>query len=65
MVGYIEIAKSPVATAHDEGVAQPSPPVTVAERASHADASHATRAGTPRRSDGPLRTRAEAEGPCT
>ncbi len=32
VVGYIEIAKSPVATAHDEGV-QPSPPVTVAEPA--------------------------------
>ena len=48
VVGYIEIAKSPVATAHDEGVA-PSPPVTVAERASHADASHAApgRPGAP------------------
>ena len=74
VVGYIEIAKSPVATAHDEGV-EPSPPVTVAERASHADASHAGAShrdashadggpGMPRRSDGPLRTRAEAEGPC-
>jgi len=29
VLGYIEIARSPVATAHDEGVA-PSPPVTVA-----------------------------------
>jgi hypothetical protein len=68
VVGYIEIAKSPVATAHDEGV-EPSPPVAVAERASHSGASHRDAghadggAGTPRRSAGPLRTRAEAEGP--
>ena len=34
VVGYIEIAKSPVATAHDEdGGLQPSPPVTVAASA--------------------------------
>ena len=79
VVGYIEIAKSPVATAHDEGV-QPSPPVTVAEPAGvRADARAAMRrrparpAATPHgragrddassRPDGHWRTRAEAEGP--
>ena len=67
VVGYIEIAKSPVATAHDEAV-QPSPPVTVDAAADtgqagagQAGAGRAGREEALRRSGGHLRSRAEAE----
>jgi drug/metabolite transporter (DMT)-like permease len=64
VIGYIEIAKSPVAMADDE-VAQPSPPVSVDAPAiaGQADAGQAdaARDGMPGRSDGGLRSRAEAE----
>ena len=63
VVGYIEIAKSPVATAHD-GAVQPSPPVAVDAAAATGQAG----AGQPdgreealRRSGGHLRSGAEAE----
>ena len=63
VVGYIEIARSPVATAHDEAV-QPSPPVAVDAAASAGQAG----AGQPdgreealRRPGGHLRGRAGAE----
>jgi hypothetical protein len=74
VVGYIEIAKSPVATAHDEEIL-PSPPVSVdaAADAGQAGAGHAGAGlagggqvdgqdGTRQRSGGDLRARAEADG---
>ncbi len=77
VVGYIEIAKSPVAMANDEEV-QPSPPVSMdavgvhaAADAGHADARLADggqmdgQARTRQRSGGDLRARAEADGRCT
>ena len=68
VVGYIEIAKSPLAAAHDEAV-QPSPPVAV-DAAAHTGQAGAGQAGAGRpdgreealrRSGGQLRGRAEAE----
>lgn len=74
VVGYIEIAKSPVAMANDEEV-QPSPPVSVdsvdvdsAADAGHADVGRARggqvdgQAGMRQRSGGDRRARAEADG---
>ena len=66
VVGYIEIAKSPVAAAHDEGV-QPSPPVSVDAPADTGPASAGQvdgRDSTPGRTDAQLRSRAEAERGC-
>jgi drug/metabolite transporter (DMT)-like permease len=73
VVGYIEIAKSPVATAHDEEDVQPSPPVSVDAPAAVGQADAGQVAGGPAdgrdralgRSDGDLRSRAEAERGCS
>jgi drug/metabolite transporter (DMT)-like permease len=63
VIGYIEIAKSPVATAHDEAV-QPAPPVSVDAPAGARPgwADHARDDEALRRANGQLRSRAEAEG---
>ena len=66
VVGYIEIAKSPVAAAHDEAV-QPSPPVAVAAAAGGGQAVAGQPGGREealRRSGGHLRSRTEAERGC-
>jgi len=61
VIGYIEIAKSPVAMANDE-VVQPSPPVSVNAPANAGQAGQAGgRGGTLGRSDGEGQSRAEAE----
>jgi len=63
VVGYIEIARSPVATAHDEAV-QPSPPVAVDAPAGTRQAGAGQADGREealRRSGGRLRSRAEAD----
>ena len=66
VVGYIEIAKSPLATAHDEAV-QPSAPVAVDAAADTGQAGAGQPDGrqeAPRRPGGHLRSRAEAERGC-
>jgi drug/metabolite transporter (DMT)-like permease len=65
VIGYIEIAKSPVAMANDE-VVQPSPPVSVNAPANAGQAGQAGgRGGTLGRSDGERQSRAEAGPGCT
>ena len=73
VVGYIEIAKSPVAMAHDEEAVAASPPVTVdapAQAAPDPAAQHSELpagnhrpqpAEQPRPAEQPLRSRADAE----
>ena len=66
VVGYVEIARSPVATAHDEAV-QPSPPAAVDAAAGAGQAGAGQPVGREealRRSGGRLRGRAGAERGC-